>query len=131
MADLMEDTTNFTWQGAKGAHAVLCCEFERGTLTWNDTERIDRIRRAHAQKHPVNNVKSWSKQSETSSKHWFCKFFQNGSCPYDKDHETNRKLQKHICARCIKQGRVLSHAEKDCYAVIKHKNPKNGLSAVH
>ena len=51
MADLMEDCTDFTWSRAKAAHAVLCCEFERGTVTWDDTVKIDRIRRAHTQKH--------------------------------------------------------------------------------
>ena len=37
MTDLMEDTTDFMWQGAKGAHAVLCCELERGSLTFSET----------------------------------------------------------------------------------------------
>ena len=45
MSELMEDATDFTWQGAKAAHAVLLCEIERGTVTWEDTHRIDRIRR--------------------------------------------------------------------------------------
>ena len=51
LGDLMEDATDFTWQGAKAAHAVLMCEMERGSLQWEDTDQIDRIRRAHAQKH--------------------------------------------------------------------------------
>ena len=44
MSELMEDATDFTWQGAKAAHAVLLCEFERGTVSWRDTNRIERIR---------------------------------------------------------------------------------------
>ena len=48
MADFMEDTTDFSLQGAKAAHAVMLCEMERDVLTWEDTERIDRIRCAHA-----------------------------------------------------------------------------------
>ena len=50
LGDLMEDATDFTWANAKAAHAVLLCEMERGVLTWADTSRIERIRRAHAQK---------------------------------------------------------------------------------
>ena len=46
--DLMEDATDFAWSSAKAAHAVLLCEMERGTVCWSDTNRIDRIRRAHA-----------------------------------------------------------------------------------
>ena len=47
----MEDVTDFVWQNAKAAHAVLLCETVRGTVCWTDTDHIDRIRRAHAQKH--------------------------------------------------------------------------------
>ena len=46
MADLMEDATDFSWQGAKAAHAVLMCEMERGTVRWENGDRIDRIRTA-------------------------------------------------------------------------------------
>ena len=53
LGDLMEDATDFSWQGAKAAHAILLCEMERGMVNWEDTDRIDRIRRAHAQKHVV------------------------------------------------------------------------------
>ena len=72
MADLMEDATDFSWQGAKAAHAVMLCEMERGVLTWEDTERIDRIRRAHAQKHlSQSKQQNWGKASENQKKPWF------------------------------------------------------------
>ena len=94
MADLMEDATDFSWQNAKAAHAVLCCELERGTVTWGDVSRIDRIRRVHAQKH-VPSTKSWGR-SEGGHKPWFCKFFQKGSCVHSKDHEVGGRL--HLCS---------------------------------
>ena len=47
MGELFEDATDFSWQGAKAAHAVLLCEFERGTLNWENTARIDRIYVGH------------------------------------------------------------------------------------
>ena len=46
LGDLMEDATNFYWQGGKAAHAVLLCEMERGSLIWEDTDRIDRVKQA-------------------------------------------------------------------------------------
>ena len=119
MADLMEDTTDFGWQGAKAAHAVLCCELERGTVTWSDSDRIDQIRRAHAQKHTGQKNKSWKKSYDNNQKPWFCKLFQTGSCHHSKDHEFGGKLQRHICASCLEQGRVLDHAESD-FMVKKH-----------
>ena len=72
------------------------CEMERGSVKWEDTDRIDRIRRAHAQKHaPARG--GWAKPSDPGKKPWFCKNFQSGNCTHSRDHEFNGKLQKHIC----------------------------------
>ena len=76
MRDLMEDATDFSWQGAKATHAVILCEMERGVLGWEDSDCIDRIRRAHAQKHMVDNKSVWTRSSEPSRKPWFCKGYQ-------------------------------------------------------
>ena len=51
LTESMEDATDFSWGSAKAAHAVLLCEMESGVLSWSDTIQIDRIRRAHIQKH--------------------------------------------------------------------------------
>ena len=61
MGELMEDATDFSWQGAKPAHAVLLCEMEHGKVTWEDQGRIDRIHRAYAQKHVGSSKPSWQK----------------------------------------------------------------------
>ena len=76
LTDLMEDATDFSWQGAKASHAVLLCAMKRGALQWEDGDRIDRIRRAHAQKH-ISCQSSWAK---TERKPWFCKIFQSNTC---------------------------------------------------
>ena len=123
----MEDATDFTWQGAKAAHAVLMCEMERGTVQWEDGDRIDRIRRAHAQKH-VAYRPNWGKQ-ESSKKPWFCKNYQNNTCTFAKDHETNGKLHRHICAYCLKLGKQLTHSEKNC--ITKQQQVKNEQTAAH
>ena len=123
MSDLMEDVSDFGWQGAKAAHAVLCCEMERGTVKWSDSNRIDRIRRAHAQRHRNDNTKNWGKNSDTTRRPWFCKPFQTGNCTYDKDHDVNGRQNRHICAHCASQGRILTHPEKDC--LFAKKQAKN------
>ena len=94
----MEDAIDFTWQGAKANHTVMLCEMERGVLTWEDSDRIDHICRAHAQKHIAPTNSGWSKTGDLNRKPWFCKNYQTGSCSLNKDHDTNRKLHKHICA---------------------------------
>ena len=115
MSDLMEDATDFSWQGAKAAHAVMLCEMECGVLCWEDSDRIDRIRRAHAQKHVVSSRLNWAKTSDVTKKPCFCKSFQSGTCAHNKEHKTNGKLHKHICAFCLGIGKQLGHPEKDCF----------------
>ena len=127
LGDLMEDATDFSWQGAKAAHAVLLCEMERGTVTWEDQERIDRIRRAHAQKHISGGRQNWGR-SETR-KPWFCKNFQSNTCAFGKDHESNGRLHRHICAFCLSQGKQLAHSEKKCQN--KNNQTKNDTPAAH
>ena len=113
-SDLMEDATDFSWQGAKADHTVMLCEMERGVLSWEDLDRIDRICRAHVQNHVVSSKANWVKTSEALKKPWFCKSFQSGTCTHIKDYETNVKLHKHICAFCLSVGKQLGHPEKDC-----------------
>ena len=50
MTDLMEDSHDFGWSAAKASHAVLLCRMEEAKVTWGETNKIDRIRRAHAQR---------------------------------------------------------------------------------
>ena len=57
LGDIIEDTSDFSWVSAKACHAVLLCKMETGKVSWSDTSRIDRIRRAHAQKH--QNRQNW------------------------------------------------------------------------
>ena len=125
LADLMEDANDFSWANAKASHAVLMCEMERGVVGWSDTTRIDRIRRAHAQKHNPPHRQNWAKNWD-QRKPWFCKPFQSGTCQFGKDHEVNGKMHKHICAYCLTQGRFLGHPERDCQL---KKNSKNEQTA--
>ena len=109
----MEDATDFPWSNAKEAHAILLRDMERGILQWGDTEKIDRIRRAHAQKHTY--VKqNCSKTAADSKKPWFCKQYQTNFCTFSKDHESFGKIQKHICANCLASGKILNHPECEC-----------------
>ena len=50
LGEIMDDSHDFLWKTAKGAHAILLCMMEEGRVTWQDTDKIDRIRWAYAQK---------------------------------------------------------------------------------
>ena len=122
LSDLMEDATDFTWANAKAAHAVLLCDMERGVLDWSHTSRIERIRRAHAQKHHVQRS-NWGKH-EMVKKPWYCKHFQSGTCMYSKDHEHGGKMFRHICVHCLAQGKQVNHSGKDCTVSKKSSTKK-------
>ena len=115
LTDLMEDSHDFGWQAAKGSHAVLLCRMEDGKITWDETSKIDRVRRAHAQRltsgHPQN---VQSKKGERKDRAIPCKFFQKDSCSHTKDHETNGQLYLHVCSICHSQGKSLTHTSSTC-----------------
>ena len=110
MSELMEDAQDFGWSSAKGAHAVLLCRMEEGKVTWKMTEKIDRIRRAHAQKV----VNTSSKKSSSDQQGMPCKFFQTPKCPHKGDHHTSGQFYRHICSFCSTLGKRLPHPLKDC-----------------
>ena len=53
---LFEDANDFSWDAAKASHAVLLCRMEQGEIkTYSEVEKIDRVRRANAQRHQFPN----------------------------------------------------------------------------
>ena len=125
LTEIMEDANDFGWQLAKASHAVLLCRMEDGKVDWSETHKIDRIRRAHAQKgvtqnqggHNPKSVKSESKPIMA------CRFYQRGLCHNQRDHETGGTFYKHVCATCFSMGRENRHMSKDCK--VSSKNSKN------
>ena len=113
LADLMEDAQDFSWASAKAAHVVALCRMEDGKLTWKDTQGLDRVRRAHAQKNigssSSNNAANSSKFVKNKELGFICKFFQIGTCIHSKDHISGGRKYRHVCSHC--QG---SHPAKEC-----------------
>ena len=69
LIDLMDDANDFSRGAAKASHTVLLCRMEQGEVTgYDQVDRIDRIRRANAQKHIVLNSCSAS-NSQFGKKH--------------------------------------------------------------
>ena len=86
----MEDSHDFGWSAAKASHAVLLCRTEEAKVTWGETNKIDRIRRAHAQRiAPHSFSSSNSKKNNSRDRPTPCKFYQKGSCSHKADHESN------------------------------------------
>ena len=130
LGDIMEDATDFDWVNAKASHGVMLCEMERGSLTWFDSERIDRLRCAHAQRNSAPNKQNWGRGSDSTRRPWYYRQFQLGLCTHQKDHKVGGRVHKHLWSYCLPQGRFLSHPEKDCHFVKKSQSTKNQLGAV-
>ena len=111
MLDYNDDANDFSWDAAKASHAVLLCRMEQGEVRdYSQTEKIDRIRRANAQRHNVttfgtqNHKKSNSKQMKSMP----CNYYNAGTCSHSKTHETRGVLYKHVCAACFATGIFLA-----------------------
>ena len=121
---LLDDSNDFSWAAAKASHAVLLCRMEQGEITdYTQTDLVDRVRRAHAQRHvahtSANSTQNFRKSKTTKSMP--CNFYNQGSCNFSTTHETKGVLYKHICSFCFsKGGKNFAHAETACRSKNKH-----------
>ena len=84
MIALLDDAQDFSWQAAKASHAVLLCRMEQGEgVSWAETDKIERIRRANSQKHVTqvqNHVtgKKYGNKSQNKNTRTMPCLFQSG-----------------------------------------------------
>ena len=127
LISLLDDSNDFSWSSAKACHAVLLCRMEQGEVKdYTQTDLIDRIRRAHAQRHTPSTqhfAKNATKRDKTA-RTMICQFFNQGSCMHQATHETKGVIYKHVCNFCFtKNGKSFPHSEIECKN--KSKNTKN------
>ena len=114
LSDIMEDSHDFGWASAKGSHAILLCKMEEGRITWEETNKIDRVRRAYAHRSTSQPQGAHSKKVASKDNSAPCRYYQKNSCSHKGDHETGGRLYLHICSHCYSQGKKLAHLHKDC-----------------
>ena len=51
LGNLMEDASDISWESAKASHAIVLTNMEADRLQRTDTDKLDRIWRAHTQRH--------------------------------------------------------------------------------
>ena len=113
LSDLMEDSHDFGWAAAKSSHAVLLCKMEEGRVHWNQVDKIDRIRRVHAQR-LSGPPAQYQAHKQSSAKVTPCRYYNRGQCSHKTSHETNGANYLHVCSHCFTQGRTSTHPVKDC-----------------
>ena len=127
---LLDDSNDFSWQAVKASHAVRLCRMEQGEIaSWAETEKIDRIRRANAQRHTPGSLSNtggqkFKKQGQTyqrNAKSMPCVYFNDNTCSFTKHHETKGVFYRHICRSCFAQdGKVSTHSASDCKKSVKN-----------
>ena len=76
LGNLMDDASDFSWESAKTSHAIVLTNMEADQLQWTNTEKLDLIRRAHAQRHV-------SAGQNTSARASLAKKLKNGTPKMD------------------------------------------------
>ena len=100
---LMEDANDFSWDAARASHAVLLCRMEQGEVKgYSEIEKLDRIRRANAQRH-VTTSPNESPKKLKSSKVLTCSYFNQDTCVHQRSHDTKGTMYRHICNYCFQQ----------------------------
>ena len=116
MIALMEDANDFSWQAAKASHAVLLCRMEQGEIAnFSQVDKIDRIRRVHAQRHIPAAQNAQTQLKKPNARSMPCQYFNTGACAYQSSHENKGVSYKHVCANCFKKtGKSFNHPETEC-----------------
>ena len=119
LISLLDDANDFSWSAAKACNAVLLCRMEQGEIKdFTQTEAIDRVRRAHAQRHVAQSSQIYNKNASRRDKNLKsmpCQFFNQGTCTHNSTHETRGVLYRHICSSCFtRNGKTFPHSEAEC-----------------
>ena len=122
----MEDANDFSWDVARASHAVLLCRMEQGEVkNYCDTDKLDRIRRANAQRHVTTSSTEGqnSQKKSKSNRIVTCSYFNQGICMHQRSHDTKGTTYRHICSYCFQQtGKIYPHAEQNCRNKITKKS---------
>ena len=88
---------------AKAVHALILCRMEEGKVNWLMSDKLDHLRRAHAQK--IVTSQSMNSQNKVKT---------DSQGIHKNNHTINGQLYRHICSFCHSTGKKFSHPLKDC-----------------
>ena len=91
--------------------------------TYSEVEKIDRVRRANAQRHrfPNPSGQNSKKLGQKNLKSMPCQYHNQGSCHQLKTHEIRGVIYRHIYSACFNNGKSFPQPENECKnKAIKH-----------
>ena len=113
----------FSWDAARASHAVLLCRMEQGEVkNHTKTKKLDRIRRANAQRRVFSSTnEAQNSQKKVKGKVLNCSYYNQCTCVHQRSHDTKGITYRYICAFCFQQsGKTFNHSEQNC----RNKNKK-------
>ena len=119
----MQDAIELSFPTVRRANGFILQEVERGSVTWLQPEKVEKIRSRNTQRivQVPNGRVGGSKNSE---KTMLCKLFNKGSCRYEMQAEHTDKgiTYQHFCTNCFANtGRKYDHRK---HASLRLKNEK-------
>ena len=108
--ELMEDCSDYGFEAVRNYHAIVLSEMEQNRLTWQDTEKIQRLRRQYAKKHCTKTMAAEAKGKVNETTTTACKSWNAGSCTKENGHDG----KGHYGSYCITIGYKRKHQEKEC-----------------
>ena len=98
----LRDATSLPWQAVRSAWGNSMHEIEQGSLQWGDATQWA-LNRLSTSLIVMANASQLSSQTTAQNKK-VRKFYNEGGC----SHEGNHSQFKHICAFCVRQGKITS-----------------------
>ena len=92
-----------------GLSQIVPCyltNMESDRVSWVETDKVDRFRRAHAQRHVAGAQTSATRLVSKKTKSTYnegtmiCKYFQEGTCRFPTHHKTAGQFYRHVCENC-------------------------------
>ena len=110
---LLDDANDFSSDAAKTSHAMLLCCMEQGEITsYQEMDKIDRVRRANAQRHVTvtqHNVQNLARKKIAS------KTTNSMPCVHLKCHDTKGTFYTRICVCYFATtGKTFPNPESEC-----------------
>ena len=117
---LMQDAVELSLGTVRRTHAAVLQEIERGLISWEDTENIEKCRVRYTQR-LLQSVKSSPNQNQSSQT---CVFFNKGKCKHENDH-VSAGVMYHACSYCFKETKKrYDHPVSQCMC-MRNASTKN------
>jgi len=113
---LFRDADDVSWHVARGAHAVVLQEVEKGRAEWKNSDAIDKLRSQYMRRSSIKHStpKKATDKAGTATRR-ICNKFNAGDCAHAGDHVWENTNFRHICAYCYKsEKKAFPHAETEC-----------------